>query len=100
MEFDLKIRQSYHGTGGIDGYKYELYNNKGEKIGRLQNVPVECNYDSTLRINGVSYMVLSLYDSQDPKEEKDEVIYYELKRYECNPEFDLGEIMEHIADIK
>lgn len=100
MEHDLKIRQSYHGNGGKDGYGYELYNNKGEKIGRLQNVPIDCNDDNTLSINGVTYIISSIYDSQDPNEEKDEVIYYELKRHQCNPDFDLGEIIEHIANIK
>lgn len=100
MEYDLKIRQSYHGTGGIEGYRYELYNINGEKIGRLQNVPIECNYDNTLSINGVTYIISSIYDSHDPNEEKDEVIYYELKRHQCNPDFNLGEIIEHIADIK
>ncbi|MEC3148107.1 hypothetical protein, partial [Bacillus thuringiensis] len=94
MEYDLKIRQSYHGTGGIEGYRYELYENNGEKIGRLHSVPIECNYDNTLSINGVAYIISSVYDSQDPNEEKDEVIYYELKRCECNPDFDLGAIIK------
>ncbi|HDR7922283.1 hypothetical protein [Bacillus paranthracis] len=94
MEYDLKIRQSYHGTGGIEGYRYELYNNNGEKIGRLHSVPIECNCDNTLSINGVCYIISSIYDSQDQNEEKEEVIYYELKRYECNPDFDLGETIK------
>ncbi|WP_242289676.1 MULTISPECIES: hypothetical protein [Bacillus cereus group] len=94
MEYDLKIRQSYHGTGDVEGYRYELYNNNGEKIGRLHSVPIECNCDNTLSINGVAYIISSVYDSQDPNEEKDEVIYYELKKCECTPDFDLGEIIK------
>ncbi|MFI8677541.1 hypothetical protein [Bacillus thuringiensis] len=99
-EYDLRIRESYHGTGGKDEYKYELYNNNGEKIGVLGHLPVECNYDNAVSVNGVAYIILSIYGSQDPNEEKEKVIYYELKRYQCNPDFDLGEMIEHMADIK
>ncbi|MFJ8528525.1 hypothetical protein [Bacillus sp. NPDC094106] len=94
MEYDLKIRQSYHGAGGKDGYRYELYNNKEEKIGRLHKVPTSCRFGSTISINGIYYIISALYDSQNPNEENDEVIYYELKRYEFKPDFDLGEIIE------
>lgn len=96
MEYDLKIKQSYHGTGGKEGYKYTVYNNKSKKIGELKDVPT-CSYGNTVVINGDLYIILRVYDSPNPRHEKSEVMYYELAKYEFKPDFDLGETFKSFA---
>lgn len=93
MNYDLKIRQSYHGNGGKEGYKFKVYDNKGKKIGELRYIPTKCNVDDTVSINGILYIVLRIYDSPNPREERSEVIYYELMKYEFKPIYDLGDII-------
>lgn len=93
MSFDLKIRQSYHGNGGKEGYKYKVYNKKGKKLGELKDVPVKCNVGHTLLIDGSLYIISRLYDSPNPRDEQSEVIYYELDRYEFKSDFNLGKII-------
>lgn len=93
MEYDLKIRQSYHGTGGKEGYRFKVYNSKGRKLGELKNVPTDCNVGSVVQINGEFYIISNIYDSTNPREERSEVMYYELNKYEFNPDFDLGNII-------
>jgi hypothetical protein len=89
----LKIRQSYHGTGGKDGYKFKVYNEKGKKLGELNNLPSKCGNGDTVRINGELYIVTAEYDSDNPRHEKTEVIFYELEPYVFQPKFDLGNII-------
>jgi hypothetical protein len=94
MEYDLKIRQSYHGTGGREGYRFKVYNAKGKKLGELKEVPVKCNVGHTLSIDGVHYIVSKLYESPNPRDEKSEVLFYELTKFGFVPTFDLGSIMK------
>lgn len=93
MEYELKIRQSYHGNGGKEGYKFKVYNNKDKKNGELNDVPVNCHIGSTVIINGLLYIISNIYDSPKPREEKSEVMYYELSKYEFQSDFDLGKII-------
>lgn len=93
LEYDLKIRQSYHGNGGKEGYKYKVYDHKGKKVGELKDIPAKCLEGNILSINGIHYVVLSIYDSPNPREERSEVMYYKLKKFECKPDFDLGELI-------
>jgi len=90
MSYDLKIRQSYHGNGGKEGYKYKVYDRKGKKVGELVDVPVRCHIGNTLSINGELYIISAIYDSPKPREERSEFIYYELNKYEFKPDYDLG----------
>lgn len=89
----LKIRQSYHGTGGKEGYRFKVYNEKGRKIGELKNLPVNCGRGDVVSINGELYIVTAEYDSDNPRHEKTEVIFYELEPYEFKPKYDLGELI-------
>lgn len=96
MAYDLKVKKSYHED---EGYKYKLYNSKGKKIGELRNFPFACQYvDTTVLINGEMYIIDGIYESKNPKEEKKEVVYYELLEYEYRPHFDLGEIKTKKTD--
>jgi len=89
MLYDLKIRQSYHGNGGREGYKFKLYNTKGKKLGELKDLPVKCNRGDVVELNGSYYMISRVYNSINPREEKSEVIYYELTKYQFKPKFTL-----------
>lgn len=82
MDYTLRIRQSYHGNGGKEGYRYKLYDNKGRKLGELQDVPVNCHVGNTLSINGDYYIISHIYDSPNPREKSSEVMYYELNSFE------------------
>ncbi|PLS19481.1 hypothetical protein CVD28_03430 [Bacillus sp. M6-12] len=93
MEYDLKIRQSYHGTGGKEGYKFKLYNNNGKKLGELKDVPSKCNVGNTVVINGELYIISHIYDSPNPRHERSEVMFYELKKYQYKPDFELGDVI-------
>ncbi|MGM9986357.1 MAG: hypothetical protein ACI35O_03920 [Bacillaceae bacterium] len=89
----IKIRQSYHGTGGREGYKFKVYNDKGKKLGELNNFPVNCGVDDVVALEGELYIVTSEYSSDSPRHEKSEVYFYELEPYVFKPEFDLGNIL-------
>jgi hypothetical protein len=80
--FVLKIKQSYHGNGGKEGYRFLLYNNDIE-LCSIKNVPVEVYYGATLEIGGSIYYVDKIYDCEKSPEE-DEVIWYELEPYEVD----------------
>lgn len=90
----IKIRQSYHGTGGKEGYRYKVYNDKGRKLGELKNVPVDCGIGDVVRINGELYEVVSVYDSDNPRHERNEVMFYKLEPFVFKPNYDLGEIFK------
>jgi sporulation protein YlmC with PRC-barrel domain len=94
MNYDLIIRQSYHGNGGKEGYKFKLYDIKGKKLGELKNVCVNCNVGNTISINNVFYIISKIYSSPKPREERSEVIYYELNKYVFKVDFNLGEIIK------
>ena len=52
MKSDLIIKQSYHGTGGKEGYKYKVLNSDYEFIGWIDDFPI--NHGSHLfEIRGV-----------------------------------------------
>lgn len=85
----LKIRQSYHGTGGIDGYRFKLYNEVGTKLGELECLPTNFSSGDTLYLSGELYIVVDKYDSTLKHEERSEVIYYELEPYKFEATYDL-----------
>ncbi|MBM7598200.1 hypothetical protein JOC34_000557 [Virgibacillus halotolerans] len=89
----LKIRQSYHGTGGREGYKYKVYNDKGKKIGEIKDFPIDCRYGDIIKIGDGLYTLTSSYDSDNPRHEKSEVMFHELQPYDPKPNFDLGEVI-------
>lgn len=79
MKSDLIIRQSYHGTGGKEGYRYKILNSDYEFIGCIDDFPI--NHESHLfEIRGVFYT--SMYEEEDntPNGEKDEVVYIHLEK--------------------
>lgn len=94
MNYEILIRQSYHGTGGKEGYRFKLYDAKGKKLGELKDVPNKCNVGHTISINNVFYVISKIYDSPKPREERSEVIYYELNTFVFQPDFNLGEIIK------
>lgn len=85
----LKIRQSYHGTGGKEGYRFELYNKKDRKIGELIDFPARCEIGDVVEFDGELYIKTAEYDSNNPRHEKTEVMFHELKPYEFKPKFNL-----------
>lgn len=87
MTFDLKVRQSYHGNGGKEGYRYKLYNNKGKKLGELKDFPINYKVNSVVELFGEYYIISHYYDSTNPRDERSEVIFYELVKYEFKPDF-------------
>jgi len=89
----LKIRQSYHGSGGKEGYRFKVYNEKGKKLGELKDFPTNCNYGDVIKIDGKLYNKTAEYESENPRHEKTEVMYIELQPYTFKPKFDLGEIL-------
>lgn len=90
----IKIRQSYHGIGGKEGYRYNVYNSKGRKLGELKNLPVNCGIGDVVRLNGELFIITKAYDSDNPRHEKTEVVFYELEPYVFKPDFDLGVIIK------
>lgn len=80
----LKVIQSYHGTGGKEGYKYEVekpIRETGEYIliGELKDFPLN---EEIVEINGIAYEIVSEYDRNElPTDEENEVIVYELEKY-------------------
>ncbi|MBF0793373.1 hypothetical protein [Mammaliicoccus lentus] len=80
----LKVIQSYHGTGGREGYKYEvekLIEETGEYmfIGELKSFPLN---EQIVELNGIAYEIVKEYDRDElPTDEENEVLVYELERY-------------------
>ena len=79
--------------GGKEGYRFKVYNNKGKKMGELHDVPINCHIGSTVIINGLLYMISIYTILQSQEKKKSEVIYYELSKYEFQPDFYLGKII-------
>lgn len=95
----LIIKQSYHGTGSKEGYKYQVYKPSGRKLGELKDVPTPCGYGDVVTINGEYYIITNQYDSKNPRHEKSEVVFYELEPYVFKPNFDLGNIIQKIQRV-
>ena len=79
MKSDLIIKQSYHGSGGKEGYKYKVLNSDYKFIGWIDNFPI--NHESHLfEIRGVFYT--SMYEEEDntPDGEKYEIVYIHLEK--------------------
>lgn len=80
----LRVIQSYHGTGGKEGYKYEVEKLIEETggyvpIGELKDFPMD---EEIVDLNGIAYEIVSEYDRNElPTDEENEVIVYELERY-------------------
>ena len=89
----LKIRQSYHGNGGREGYKYKVYDNNGRKLGEISDLPISCGRGDVVKLNNDLYEIVSQYDSDNPRHEKSEVVFYDLEPFEFKPKYDLGEII-------
>ncbi|WP_352426970.1 hypothetical protein [Bacillus sp. FSL K6-2865] len=88
----IKIRKSYHGNGGKEGYRYRVYNDKGKKLGELQNLPSKIVGGDVVKIDGRLYIITAIYDSDNPRHEKTEVMFYDLEPYVFEPKYDLGVI--------
>ncbi len=98
----LKIRQSYHGNGGREGYRFEVYNSEDDYLGEIKKFPIHWGYQELFHINGKIYEVVESYDSDLPHEEIDEVVYHVLKEYVVVPDYDLGDIVnltEYFFDL-
>ena len=89
----LKIRQSYHGTGGKEGYIFKVYNDKGKKLGEIEKIPVECSIGDVVKLEEELYIITAEYESDNPRHEKTEVVYFELEPYEFKPKYELGKII-------
>lgn len=80
----LKVIQSYHGTGGKEGYKYEvekLIEETGKYvfIGELKDFPM---YDEIVELNGIAYEITREYERDElPTDDENEVLVYELEKY-------------------
>lgn len=80
----LKVIQSYHGTGGKEGYKYEVEKLVKETgnylfIGELKEFPL---FERIVELNGTAYEVVKEYDrNEPPTDEENEVVVYELEKY-------------------
>ena len=88
----LKIKQSYHGTGGREGYKYEVYDGEDEYLGEIEEFPLFWSHQETVKINDKLYIVEQSYDSDLPHEEVEEVVYHILREFVGEPDDDLGGI--------
>lgn len=90
----LKIRQSYHGTGGREGYRFKVYKNN-RKIGELKDFPVPSGTGDIVKIGEDLFIISASYSSENPRHEKTEVQFYELEPYIHKPKFvDLGELIK------
>lgn len=92
MTLDLIIKQSYHGTGGSNGYKYEISNSVENIVGTIKDLPLEVTYRSVVKIDNFLYKVISIYDSEEPADKGNEVIFYGLQKFEFKNYFELGKI--------
>lgn len=83
----LKIKQTYHGTGSAEGYRYRVYKNN-RKIGDLKKLPRTMGYGSIVKINDQLYQVIKEYDC-NKKYSKLETVWYELIEFEFKDYTDL-----------
>lgn len=80
----IRVIQSYHGTGGKEGYKFQVEKRikKSDKyvfIGELKDFPM---YEEIVELNGVAYKVVKEYSREElPTDEEYEVVVYELEKY-------------------
>lgn len=80
----LRVIQSYHGTGGKEGYRYEvekLVKETGKYvfIGELKDFPM---YDEIVELNGIAYEITREYERDElPTDDENEVLVYELEKY-------------------
>lgn len=84
----LRIVQTYHGTGGSEGYKYVLEKYITElfeyiKIGELEDFPFPVYFEKEIFIfNNTEYIIDTFYDVNDtPEDEEVEKVIYELIEY-------------------
>lgn len=82
----LKVKQSYHGTGGKEGYRFHLYKNN-RKIGELINLPVNIHIDDIVEIDGKYYKLVHYYDCPKERSRKSEIVWYEFEPYEFFPKY-------------
>ena len=91
----MEIRQSYHGTGGKDGYLFEVFSDQGLKLGTLDDLPHGVSVGKTVEINHTLYIVDDYHEPQTEEAEKYEVIIYRLKLFSYEPDFNLGLIKKN-----
>lgn len=77
---DLIIRQSYHGSGGSDGYRYRVLDSEYNSLGWVHNFPVFHEQDI---FEFFDKLYVSTYEEDDctPNGEKYEITYIYLKEY-------------------
>ncbi|MCM3387268.1 hypothetical protein M3649_03865 [Ureibacillus chungkukjangi] len=90
----LVIKQSYHGTGSKEGYKWRVYTPSGKKLGELEYLPSKCGRGDVVSINNQLFKITKEYDSKNPRHEKSEVMFYELVPYKFEADYDLGLILQ------
>lgn len=81
----LVVRQSYHGAGGSDGYKWEVWQ-FDEVVGYLKDFPSSINYDTVCQIDGVFYIVTDIHDGTSEQDIIDEVSWFTLERWTYTPD--------------
>lgn len=80
----LRVIQTYHGSGGKEGYKFEVekfIEETGEfvLIGELIDFPTK---EKIVSLKGINYEIIREYDCNDTTEDKEiEKVIIELKRY-------------------
>jgi hypothetical protein len=77
----LKIKQTYHGNGGREGYRYRVYKND-KKVGELKNLPTHVGWGSILSLDSKLYQVINEYDDNTKPYSTLETVWYELEEYE------------------
>ncbi len=86
---ELRIIITYHGTGGIDGYKYQVEKyihevGKFIEIGELVDFPIK---EKIVSLNGIPYEIVREYDIDETVEDEElEKRIVELKKYKA-PKF-------------
>lgn len=80
----LKVIQSYHGTGGKEGYRFKVekfVDEVGEYvyIGELKDFPT---HERIVELNEIPYEIVKEYDRDEfPTDEENEVMVIELEKY-------------------
>ncbi|UXU70169.1 hypothetical protein [Mammaliicoccus sciuri] len=80
----LRVIQSYHGTGGKEGYKFQVEKFNGNireyvYVGELKDFPID---QRMVELDGVEYEIIDVYDRNElPKDEEQEVVVFVLAEY-------------------
>lgn len=78
---DLIIRQSYHGKGGKEGYRFEVFDSCYQSLGWVHDFPI--NHERcTFKIGDKLYRSQYVEEDNTAKGEKYEINYIHLAEYE------------------